>query len=175
MSRKKPDRRLIQQRSSDNDKRRPQDPAPSEDFLAALAERASFEGYSKHKRNPRAFGLDPFNGDPGDSTFCDSHASFLPADMSRVPELLRRGILAGLVGSTQDNSGDPTMVWTVDDNGWIYEARITHPGRAVYHGYPVLPTEAIARLVIARFTEHAYRLNDPKLKSIVQNAQKRYP
>ena len=40
----------------------------------------------------------------------------LPKDMSRIPKLVARGITARLVG---------TNLWTVDDTGWIYEARLT--------------------------------------------------
>src|SRR5271169_324862 len=127
MPRRKPDKRLEILRSSDNDKRRLREPLPEKDWLAALAKRASFQGYSKHKLNPRAFGLEPFTGSRDDATYCDGHAQFGPAD---------------LIGHN-DAQGDPTLIWAVDDNGWIYEGRITIPGRTLYHGYPVLRTEAI--------------------------------
>jgi hypothetical protein len=93
--------------------------------------------------------------------------------MARTPELLRRGIEAGLIGANE-NQGDPTLLWTIDDNGWIYEARITSPGNALYHAYPVLPGEAIARKVIARFRVRAYELNDQTLIGAFQRAQEKY-
>ena len=62
MARRKPDPRLVVARSSDNDKRRLREPIPTNAWLLALADRASFEGYSKHKLQPRAFGLEPFTG-----------------------------------------------------------------------------------------------------------------
>ena len=137
MARRKPDPRLVVARSSDNDKRRLRMPLPPDDWLLAPADRATFEGYSKHKLHPQAFGLPPFTGHREDATYCDGHAHFAPADMQRLPALLRRGIIAGLVGHN-DAQGDPTLIWMVYDNGWIYEGRLTIPGRVLYHGYPVL-------------------------------------
>jgi hypothetical protein len=174
MSRRKPRKRLAAARSSDNDKRRLRDPVPPKAWLDTLAGRATFQGYSKHKLDPRAFGLVPFTGSREDATYCDGHAQFTPRDVARVPSLLERGISAGLVGHNDDANGDPTILWTVDDNGWIYETRITIPGQAVYHGYPVLGTEAIARLVLARYVQHVYDTKNIALFPSVQQLQERY-
>ncbi len=38
------------------------------------------------------------------------------------------------------------------DDGWIFEARETNRDTAEFHGYPVLPTEAIGRAVFNRFS-----------------------
>jgi hypothetical protein len=173
MSRRKPRQRLPVARSSDNDKRRLRDPIPPRDWLTSLADRASFQGSSKHKLDPRAFGLEPFTGSREDATYCDGHALFSPRDLDRIPSLLQRGILSGLIGHNCVQ-GDPTILWTVDDNGWIYEARITIPGQAVYHGYPVLGTEAIARLVLARYVQHVYDTENDALLPSVQQLQERY-
>jgi hypothetical protein len=174
MTRRKPPKRLVTARSSDNEKRRLCEPIPTDAWLEALAQRASFEGYSKHKLQPRAFGLKPFTGEREDATFCDGHAGFAPADMTRVPTLLRRGILAGLVGHNFAQ-GDPTLMWTIDDNGWIYELRVTIPSRAIYHGYPVLPSEAIARLVVARYIQYVYDHGaEVALVPSAQRLQERY-
>jgi len=99
---------------------------------------------------------------------------FSPADMARVPTLLRRGLLAGLIGHN-DKQGDPTLVGTVDDNGWIYEGRITVPSQAVYHAYPLLPADAFAKNVLDRFAEWVYRQQDSSLITSLQNAMDRYP
>jgi hypothetical protein len=173
MSRRKPQPRLLVARSSDNDKRRLRDPIPPKVWLTSLADRASFQGYSKHKRDPRAFGLGPFTGLREDATYCDGHAQFCPRDLNRVPSLLQRGIFSGLIGHN-DAQGDPTILWTVDENGWIYEARITIPRQAIYHGYPVLGTEAIARLVLARYVQYVYDTKNNALFPSVQQLQKRY-
>lgn len=173
MAGRKPERRLVAARSSDNEKRRVHEPVPSDEWLTALAARARFEAYSKHKLQPQAFGLQPFTGQREDATYCDGHANFAPADMARVPNLLRRGILAGLIGHN-DRQGDPTLLWTVDDNGWIYEGRLTIPSQALYHGYPVLRTEAVARVVIARYIQYVYSRNIDALVRSAQEVQGRY-
>ena len=122
---------------------------PTVEARAALAARASYGGYGKHKRNPWVWGLEPFHGLAPDRTFCED-AEFAFADQRRIPDLLRRGIVAGLFGDLEAQ-GDPTMLWTVDDSGWIYELRLTNPGQALYHDYPMLPSNALGRQVIARF------------------------
>jgi hypothetical protein len=169
---RKPKKRLVVERSSDNDKRCLREPRPTAKTCVALAARVRFEGSGKHKLAPRAFGLDPAASDE-DDTYCDGHAGFTPGDVTRVPVLLTRGILAGLVGHN-DKQGDPTLIWTIDDNGWIYEGRITIPSQAIYHGYPLLPSDAFAKIVIARYAEWAYDQDDPQPVTAVQNAMGRY-
>lgn len=179
MGRRKPPLRVVTQRSSDNQKRRlclvpPQHPAGRN-----LAERATYGCYSKHKYHPRAFGQKPFAGIAEDRTYCDAHADFQPVDMTRVGLLLRRGIMAGL-WSENVSHGDPSRLWTIDDNGWIYEIRITIPGRAQYHAYPLLPNDAFTREVLARFIDWASDLdanqlrNDPMVPDALRAAQERY-
>ena len=79
---------------------------------------------------------------------------FQPGDMAIIRGLVIRGLSAGLIGSRVED-GVPSILWTVSDQGWIFEARITNIGRAEYHGYPVRPSEAIADLVYARFSTWA--------------------
>ena len=104
-----------------------------------------YRGSPKHKLHPHLFGLPPFTGARGDATLCDD-ANFGVSQIADVPMLIRRGIRAGLIGHTQ------RIIWTVADNGWIFEARETNRDAAEFHGYPVLPTEAIARAVFNRFS-----------------------
>ncbi len=101
-----------------------------------------YKGSPKHKRNPRNFGLEPFQGDRGDATLCDVHANFQPADMPTIPALIKRGLRAGLLG---------TNLWTVGDDGWIFQGSLTNAVQSEYHGYPVRPSEAIAEPVYRRF------------------------
>jgi hypothetical protein len=172
MSRRKPPRRIAVERHSDNDKRRLREPPPDKDFRRSLAARVRFEGWGKHKLSPRAFGLEPAPSGE-DDTYCDGHAGFSPRDLARIPALLQRGIWAGLIGHN-DNQGDPTLIWTVDDNGWVYEGRITVPSQARYHGYPILPSDAFGKIVIARYTGWVYDQGDDDLVGTLQNALERY-
>jgi hypothetical protein len=131
----------IPPRSNDNRKRKLFEIMDS-DRMKALFHEFICEGSSKHKQHPHLFGLEPFRGDRGDRTLCDRHAGFNPADISRIPRLLGRAQSASLVGS---------FMWTVDDNGWIYELAATNSAQNQYHGYPLRPSEAIAEQMFRRF------------------------
>lgn len=161
------------ERSSDNPGREMAEPTPSRRVLQRLAARARYEGHPKHKLEPRAFGLEPMRSVSEDATYCDGHAGFTPADMSRVPRLLARGVRAGLVGARL-RDGDPALLWTVDDDGWIYEARLTVAGQAIYHAFPILTRDAVARRVIARYLAYVYESGDAELAASAANVQDRY-
>ncbi|MBZ9939467.1 hypothetical protein LB518_24495 [Mesorhizobium sp. BR1-1-16] len=66
--------------------------------------------------------------------------------MLRIPALLKRAQEAGLMGN---------LIWSVDDNGWIYELQVTNTGLNDWHGYPMLPSDPFARPVWLRFREWA--------------------
>lgn len=170
---RKPSSRRARARASHNDPRRLSETPPSLAERAALAARATFDPYSKHKRHPAAYGLTAYQGEDEDPSYCDEHAGFSPADMVRAPALLTRGISAGLFGKTR-KKGDPGLLWSVDDNGWIYEAQITNPGFAGYHAYPVLPNEAIARKVLLRYADFVLQQNTPVLIASLHAARRRY-
>lgn len=169
---KRPRRRIVDERSSDNEKRQLRTPVPGLSEREHLAQRVSFQGSGKHKLEPRAFKLEPVSPD-ADDCFCDGHAGFTPQDMDRIPELMIRGIRAGLIGH-RDTKGDPTILWAVDDNGWIYEARITTATQAIYHGYPLLDGDAFARKVIARYAEYVYAHPHLRLERSLEDALERY-
>ncbi len=126
-----------------------------------------YHGSSKHKRHPHLFGLPPFNGSRGDATLCDE-ADFKPHQMVQIPALVQRGIRAGLIGHTQ------RIIWTVADDGWIFEARETNPTAAEFHGYPVLQTEAIARTVFNRYSGWVQQHGTPVELSARESCRLRY-
>ena len=119
-------------------------PAPG--YIAQLQQNITYQGSSKHKQNPHLYGLAAFQGNRGDATLCDRDANFHPANLDSIPQMIQRGLQAGLVGEND-------IIWAVADNGWIYEARITNVGKTEYHGYPVRSTEPIAEMVYKRFRE----------------------
>lgn len=170
---RKPLSRALRERASGNYPRSLSEEPPTQGQRNRLAGRAHFDAYAKHKCHPHAYGLKAYEGDGEDSTYCDEHAGFGPNDMQRAQALLRRGIDAGLFGKTQ-KKGDPGLLWSVDDNGWIYKAQITNPGYAVYHAYPVLPNEAIARKILMRYADYVRGLNDPLLVVSLEAAQRLY-
>jgi len=162
---RKPAKRTdIPARNRDNNKRRlAAEVMPAE--IAGLIATVTYEGSPKHKRNPHLFDLEPFTGPRGDATLCDDHAQFQPQDMVRIPDLIVRGLSAGLIG---------TNLWTVDDGGWIYEARLTNADQAQYHAYPVRPAEAIAKPVYQRFNQWAEAHGGAEDKQAAQNCADLY-
>ena len=178
MSRRKPPDRIDLPRTSENEKRQISAVPPSAQERFDLARRAWYRGYGKHKRNPYIWGLDAYHGPAPDRTFCED-AGFELADEPRIEYLLPRGIEAGLLGDML-NKGDPTMLWTIDDNGWIYELRLTTPTQAEYHGFPMRPANAFSQKVIARFAEWCAALTPrersarPELERALRAAEGRY-
>jgi len=151
-------------RASENEKRR-LDPSPPPQLIQELLTTVKYGGSSKHKRHPHLYGLPPVTGFRGDATLCDEHANFRQADMATIPQLIARGVRAGLVG---------TALWTVADNGWIYEGRLTNAVQSEYHGYPVRPSEAIAEAIYMRFRDWVDRYGSAADKKAASNCQALY-
>ena len=149
---RKPTSRIdLPPRESDNLKR-VLNPSPDPALIKRLCKTARYHGYAKHKAVPLAFGLAPYNKPRGDATLCDEHAGFTKKQIATIPRLLQRGVRAGLIGES------PRLIWTVGDDGWIFEGRITNVEQDEYHGYPVRPNEPIAEAVYRRF--HAWSMDD---------------
>lgn len=152
MERKKPPSRIVVQRSRNNANRRLVDALPSLAERVALSENVIYGAYSKHKFNPTAYKLAPYAGQDVERTYCDEHAGFGKDQFNRIPTLLKRGVMLGL-WSDQNGGDAPSLLWTIDESGWIFELRITNAGQLQYHGYPVLPGDAFARHVLVRARE----------------------
>ncbi len=139
----------------------------------------SYGPYSKHKFNPTAYNLVPYSGPDVERTYCDAHAHFGKGDFVRTPDLLKRGVMLGL-WSDQIDTDVPRLLWTIDENGWIFELRITNSAQAQYHGYPVLPGDAFARHVLVRarevaFAEKEFSVDqDPKAQAAIAAAEAFY-
>ena len=142
-------------RSRNNANRRLIATLPTTASRAELSARVTYGAYSKHKFNPTAYKLSPYAGQDVERTYCDEHAGFGKESRNRIPTLLVRGVMLGL-WSDQNDGDAPSLLWTIDENGWIFELRITNSGQAQYHGYPVLPGDAFARHVLARAREVAF-------------------
>jgi hypothetical protein len=160
---KPPKRTYLPPRNRENAKRRlAREVSPDQ---IEIFENVKYRGSPKHKRNPKIFDLEPFQGERGDATLCDEHANFRPNDMAQVPELMKRGVKAGLLG---------TNLWTVADDGWIFECRLTNATQREYHGYPVRPAEAIAEPVYRRFRSWADAEGSDVDKRAAQNCAALY-
>ena len=155
MSRKKPAPRIVVQRSQNNAKRRLTAAVPSAKSRVELLERVTYGPYAKHKLNPTAYKLSPYAGQDEERTYCDAHAGFSKDSFERIPKLIERGVRLGL-WSDQNDGDTPSLLWTLDESGWIFELRISNSGQAQYHGYPVLRGDAFARYVLVRARAVAY-------------------
>jgi hypothetical protein len=153
-------------RLSNNNKRRLLE-LPDRRLIEELLARARYVGSSKHKANPHLYGLPPFSGVRGDATLCDAHSGFLPEHIASIPEMLRRGIQAGLVGTGGE-------IWTVSDTGWIYECRLTNATQAEYHGYPIRGSEPIGEQVYRRFASWARSGARPREQALASQCRALY-
>ena len=180
MSRKKPPPRIVVQRSRNNPNRRLIAALPDVSSRSALSAQVSYGAYSKHKLRPMAYKLSAYAAHDEERTYCDAHAQFGVSNISQIPALLVRGVMLGLWSVQLNSDGAPRLLWTLDDRGWIFELRITNPGQAQYHGYPVLPGDAFARHVLTRardvvFNQAAYPLTqDPGVVSAITAAESFY-
>lgn len=153
-SRVSPNRRLIK--------------TPDPDRIGELRENIRFVGSPKHKRNPKPFGLGPFNGKRGDETLCDRDAEFSIEDYRNISGMIDRGLRAGQFSENE------RLIWTVADNGWIFEGRVTNPQQFEYHGYPLLTKEPIVKLVYNRFREWARDSDDKAATGAAGACKRRY-
>jgi hypothetical protein len=152
MARRKPASRIVVQRSRNNPNRRLIVALPNIGERAALSASVTYGAYAKHKFHPTAYKLAPYAGQDTERTYCDEHAGFGKAQFKKIDTLLKRGVMLCL-WSEQNDEDVPSLLWTIDETGWIFELRITNTGQLQYHGYPVLPGDAFARHVLVRARE----------------------
>ena len=111
--------------------------------LEELCGRLRYVGSSYHKLHPADYGLvPPFNPRPTKS-LCDERRAVL---LDEAERLFKTGIELGLVSSF-DCVSSPKYVWSVDEEGEVYEAK-TKPPDGIYHGYRLGEEEAMRRYVL---------------------------
>ena len=141
---------------------------PGGELLERLRESVHYRCSEKHKKDPLAFELNISPGSArGDATLCDEHAGFTPAKLRSIRRLIERGLRAGLVGRGH-------LIWTVGDDGWIFEGRPTNVVTFEYHGYPVLEWEAIARPIYDRYSEWARAFGSDRDRIAAEHCRIRY-
>lgn len=100
---------------------------------AALAIKVRYTGNPAHKRNPGDFNLTPPSAPRQNATLCDDAGIFTRAD---AKVLLEAGASKGLVDGRP--SGEfPLLIWSVSDDGIVFEAELENATRGEYHGYPM--------------------------------------
>lgn len=121
-------------RSGNNPKRRVAAPdSITAELLDRLQKNAKYVGSGHHKRNPVDYGFDRSSPRPTKS-LCDANRSIRKDEASA---LLRRGLEKKMVSAMKESDEFPKYIWSVSDQGEVFEAK-THantPGE--YHGYPL--------------------------------------
>jgi hypothetical protein len=135
------------QRTKFNPKRRISSrPLPNE-ALRQLAKQVRYGGKPMHKRNPGDFGLSPPALPRDDKSLCDNVHVF---KRTEARELLKEGILRGLISEWDGNSGYPKNIWSML-NGVPLEATIENPGNGTYHGYPLEENDDFRDVIIKQW------------------------
>lgn len=139
-------------RSSQNPKRRvvAQAALPPPQQLQALADQIRYVGSGHHKRRPGDYGLERTNPVPTKS-LCDA-VSVVP--LANAQHWLRRGVLCGMI-SALGLDGLPKYIWSVAEDGRVFEAK-THPNTpGQYHGYPLEHEDDMRSYVLALWEERS--------------------
>ena len=131
-------------RKSYNPKRALVAEKPGAAELAALAEKVRYTGNPEHKRNPGDFGLTPPSAPRADKTLCDKAGIRSKADALSA---LRRGVLEGLI-SSQRRGAFPQNIWTVADDGAVFEAQLDNQEAGTYHGYPMPEADPFREVIL---------------------------
>jgi hypothetical protein len=114
-----------------------------------LAARVQYTGNPQHKRNPGDFGLVPPAAPRQNATLCDAAGVFTQAEASA---LLKAGVEAGLV-SERIEQGFPTQIWSIRNDGVVFEAELENPRLGHYHGYPMPLADPFRLVVLARMRQ----------------------
>ena len=126
--------RMASTRSKFNPKRRFTSSVPSRKALEQLAGKIRYGGKPDHKRNPGDFGLTPPALPRDDKSLCDTAKIFKRAE---ALELLKKGVLRGMISEWDGTHGFPKNVWSMTDDGISLEAQLENAGNGTYHGYPL--------------------------------------
>lgn len=133
-------------RQGNNPKRRVEDleNLPDE-AIDALATEAKYVGSGHHKRYPLDYGFERTNPVPTKS-LCDM---VRPIRLAEAAALLESGIRARMVSRLEN--GFPKYVWTVGDDGVVYESKNDPRSPGLYHGYPLEHEKAVRDYILSEW------------------------
>ena len=107
----------------------------------ALAKRVVYVGSPHHKSKANDYGLLPHAAPRPTKSLCDLARGIPKAE---AEDLLRKGVLKGILSAFTDDEL-PKYIWSVDDSGAPFEAKIGNGG---YHGYPLENTDDMSKIVL---------------------------
>ena len=99
-----------------------------------------YRGNPLHKKFPEDYKLTPPAKPTPGKTLCDKYKRISKME---AEGLLRMAIRKGIFDPRLDN-GFPRKVWAVDEEGYVYEARLDDREHGTYHGYPLASTQRSA-------------------------------
>lgn len=103
----------------------------TEDQLTDFAGTGRYRGSAHHKSRPADYRFDPPTSPRPSKSLCDDKRVIRLEEATR---LFKDGIARGMVSIMEQQDGLPKYVWTQDEQGDVYEAKIGYDGRS-YHGY----------------------------------------
>jgi hypothetical protein len=112
-----------------------------------------YVGSGHHKRSPANYGFSRVNPRPTKS-LCDLER-YIPLD--EAIKLLKNGIQYGLFSEPRDDSF-PKFIWSVSDEGEVFEAKTDSNGTGEYHGYPLEEEDMMYKYVMFTWKERCPNL-----------------
>jgi hypothetical protein len=91
-----------------------------------------YEGSGHHKRSPADYGLERVSPRPH-KTLCDGVKVIT---LKEAKTLVEQGIIHGMFSDLFIGK-HPKLIWSVDSDGEVYEARTDEMTPGIYHGYPL--------------------------------------
>lgn len=108
--------------------------------------RVTYGGSAIHKLHPGNYGFEPPQNPRPSKSPCDLKRTVL---LEEAETLLSDGIDRGMF-SRPTESGLPKYIWSVDEDGEVYEAKAKSDQETVYHGYRLAEDERDMRKLILR-------------------------
>lgn len=136
-------------RQGNNPKRRIAPPGRlTADEKKRLERDVRYIGSANHKLHPAAYGFPRPEPRPNKSV-CDMERDIL---LPEAKQLVARGIQYDMFSELQAD-GFPKFIWSVSENGEVFEAKTDRNGTGEYHGYPLEDEDAMYKYVISVWKE----------------------
>jgi hypothetical protein len=117
-----------------------------------LSKAFTYVASGHHKRNPADYGLERTNPRPTKS-LCDK-VRIIPVKEANL--LVKNGIARGMV-STFKCGGFPKYIWSVGEDGEVYEAKTDENAAGTYHGYRLEEEDDMRDVVKITWNERCQR------------------
>lgn len=101
--------------------------------LASIRSKVTYVGSALHKRTSGGYGFHPPVNPRQSKSLCDDVKKL---NKAKAELLLSSGIGKEMMSTRLNNAGLPKYVWSVDADGYVYEAK---SDSTAYHGYRLDP------------------------------------